>query len=156
MTSDLVALGAFLLLCLGVSGLGATITASSVGDWYQTLRKPGFNPPDWVFAPVWTVLFVLMAVAAWRVWRRVGFGRARAAFTAFALQLTLNLLWSWLFFGQQQIALALAEIVLLLAAILVTGFLFWHHDRLAAALLVPYASWVGFAVVLNAALWRLN
>jgi len=153
---DTVAFMIFLALCLAVSALGAAATATSVGTWYRTLAKPPFNPPDWIFAPVWTALYFMMALAAWRVWRRDGLRQARAALTLFALQLALNLAWSVLFFGMRAIAAALVEIVVLLVAILATALVFWRRDRVAGMLFVPYASWVAFAVVLNAALWRLN
>jgi tryptophan-rich sensory protein len=153
---DTVAFMIFLALCLAVSALGAAVTATSVGTWYRTLAKPPFNPPDWIFAPVWTALYFMMALAAWRVWRRDGLREARAALTLFALQLALNLAWSVLFFGMRAIAAALVEIVVLLVAILATTLVFWRRDRVAGMLFVPYAAWVAFAVVLNAALWRLN
>lgn len=149
------ALAGFILLCLLVAAVGGAVTASSVGTWYQGLAKPSFNPPDWVFGPVWTTLYVLMAIAAWRVWR-LELARRRPALALWALQLALNLCWSFVFFGARAIGPALAEIVVLLAAILATLVLFWRLDRLAGALLVPYAAWVAFAAVLNAALWRLN
>jgi len=153
---DLAGLAAFILLCLAVSGVGGWATASSVGGWYQTLAKPAFNPPDWVFAPVWTVLYLMIAVAGWRVWRRSGLGGAPWAMAAYAAQLALNLAWSFVFFGAQAIGAALVVIVLLLAAIGVNLRLFWRIERAAALLLAPYAAWVAFAAVLNAALWRLN
>lgn len=143
-------------LCLGVAGLGGAITASSVGTWYQTLQKPSFNPPDWIFAPVWTTLYALMAIAAWRVWRRAGFTSGRNALLLFAGQLGLNLAWSYLFFGLRRIDLALIEIVILLLAIAMNAILFWRIDRWAGALFVPYLGWVAFAAVLNGALWLLN
>lgn len=154
--SDAVALAVFVAACLAISGIGGWITAQSVGTWYQTLRKPFFNPPDWVFAPVWMSLYVAIAIAGWRVWRKVGIGGARAAMTTYALQLALNLAWSFLFFGGRMIGAALAEILVLLVAILVNVALFRPIDRVAAWLLAPYAAWVAFAAVLNFALWRLN
>ena len=153
---DLLALGALLALCLGIGALGSIATAQSVATWYQTLIKPSFNPPDWLFAPVWTTLYVLIAVAGWRVWRRRGLLGARAEFGAYAAQLALNLAWSFLFFGQRMIGAALVEIVVLLAAIALNVVLFWRVDRLAGWLLAPYAAWVAFASLLNFALWRLN
>lgn len=153
---DTAAFMIFLALCLAVSALGAAVTATSAGTWYRTLAKPPFNPPDWIFAPVWTALYFMMALAAWRVWRRDGLRQARAALTLFALQLALNLAWPVLFFGMRAIAAALIEIVVLLVAILATTLVFWRRDRVAGMLFVPYAAWVAFAVVLNAALWRLN
>lgn len=153
---DAAALVGFIVLCLAVAATGGAVTASSVGTWYAGLAKPAFNPPNWVFGPVWTTLYVLMAVAAWRVWRRRGEPGARPALGAWALQLALNLGWSFLFFGAQAIGAALAEIALLLAAIVATATLFWRIDRPAGALFVPYIAWVSFATALNAALWRLN
>lgn len=153
---DLAGLIAFVGVCLLVSGIGGAVTATSVGSWYQALAKPAFNPPDWVFAPVWTALYVMMGVAAWRVWRRAGFGAGRAALGAFAVQLALNLGWSVLFFGLQQIAVALIEIVVLFLSIVATAALFWRIDRAAGLLFVPYAAWVAFAAALNAAIWHLN
>lgn len=152
----LLSLVAFLLLCLAISAAGGWITAGSVGTWYQTLRKPAFNPPDWVFAPVWTALYLMIAVAGWRVWRRCGIAGARAAMAAYVLQLALNLGWSFLFFGSRMIGVALAEIVVLFAAIGINAVLFWRVDRVAGWLLAPYLAWVGFAGVLNFALWQLN
>ena len=156
MGRDVLALVVFLALCLGVSGLGGAITATSVGTWYQTLEKPPFNPPDWVFAPVWTTLYVLMAIAAWRVWRRRGAEGRRTALSVFALQLGLNLAWSFLFFGLRRIDLALLEVTVLLAAIATTAVLFWRIDRWAGALFVPYLLWVAYATALNASLLLLN
>jgi tryptophan-rich sensory protein len=155
-TRDLAGLAAFLALCLGIGALGGWATAASVGTWYQTLAKPACNPPDWVFGPVWTVLYVTIALAGWRVWRRHGIAGARRGFTAYGAQLALNLAWSFLFFGARAIGLAFAEILLLLAAIVVNAVLFWRKDRIGGWLLVPYAAWVAFASLLNGALWRLN
>ena len=153
---ELFALVAFLLLCFGVSALGGLATSTSVGTWYQTLTKPALNPPDWVFAPVWTTLFVLMAIAGWRVWRTPA-ARARSrALWAFGIQLALNLAWSALFFWMRSIGLALLEISAFWVSLVVTMILFWRVDRVAGALFVPYLAWVSFAVYLNAALWQLN
>lgn len=153
---DLLGLGGFVALCLAISAIGGWVTADSVGTWYRTLHKPDFNPPDWVFAPVWTLLYLMIALAGWRIWRRVGFSGARAGMVAYSAQLALNLAWSFLFFGGRMIGIALAEIVLLLVSIGFNAVLFWRIDRLAGWLLVPYAAWVAFACVLNFALWRLN
>lgn len=153
---NLVALAGFVALCFAVAAAGGAVTATSVGTWYAGLAKPAFNPPDWVFGPVWTALYLMIAVAGWRVWRRRSERGAWLALGAWGLQLSLNLSWSMLFFGARMIGMALAEIAVLLAAILITAALFWRIDRIAGALLIPYAAWVGFATVLNAALWRLN
>jgi tryptophan-rich sensory protein len=155
-TRDLFGLIGFVVLCLLVSAIGGAVTATSVGTWYQALTKPPFNPPDWIFAPVWITLYVLMAVAAWRVWRGERFLVKRQALLVFFVQLGLNLAWSFIFFGAQRIGLALMEIVVLLAAIVVNAVLFWRIERLAGALLVPYVLWVSYATVLNASLWALN
>ncbi|MDX1375558.1 MAG: TspO/MBR family protein [Burkholderiales bacterium] len=152
-------LAGFLALCFAVAGAGGAVTATSVGGWYQGLEKPAFNPPDGVFAPVWSVLYAMIALAGWRVWRRCGWTRNGApepALVAWALQLGLNLCWSFVFFGARLIGAALVEIVLLLVAIAVTTGLFARIDRIAAWLMAPYAAWVAFAALLNAALWRLN
>jgi translocator protein len=153
---DILALLGFIALSLFVSVLGGLVTSTSVGNWYQTLEKPSFNPPDWLFAPVWTGLFLMMAIAGWRVWRRAGFGQAKKELTLYGLQLGLNLTWSTLFFGFQNIGLALVEIILLLIAITANTILFWRIDRPAGLLFVPYVLWVGFASILNASLWLLN
>jgi len=135
--------------------LGGWVTAGSVSSWYPTLAKPLFNPPDWVFAPVWTTLYALMALAAWRVWRKTG-ALKRRALALYGVQLALNLLWSILFFGLHWIGAALMEIALLLGTIAATGLAFRRIDRLAGLCFAPYAAWVAFALVLNAAIWRLN
>ena len=155
-TRDLVGLLIFLAICLGVSAIGGAVTATSVGSWYQGLHKPSFNPPDWIFAPVWTALYIMIAFAGWRIWRAAGLRAAPVAFVLYAVQLALNLTWSILFFGFRLIGSALIEIVLLFVAILATMLAFWQRDRLAGMLLVPYGTWVLFAAALNAALWRLN
>jgi len=146
----------FVALCILVSGLGGMATSSSVGTWYQTLAKPPFNPPDWVFAPVWTALYVLIAVAGWRVWRKIGAGDSRMPLLVYGLQLALNLGWSVLFFGLQQVGWALAEIVVLLASIVATWWLFRPIDKVAALLLTPYGLWVTYATGLNTSFVILN
>jgi benzodiazapine receptor len=153
---DLLGLFAFIILCLAVSGGGGAITATSVDTWYQALEKPPFNPPDWLFAPVWTALYGLMGIAAWRIWRLRSFEATRTAFAVFGVQLCLNLAWSFLFFGLQRIDLALLEIVILLIAIITNTIVFWRIERLAGLLFVPYAFWVTYATILNASLWLLN
>jgi len=153
---DLLGLFAFIILCLAVSGVGGAITATSVDTWYQALEKPPFNPPDWVFAPVWTALYILMGIAAWRVWRLRLFKATRTDLAVFGVQLGLNLTWSFLFFGLQRIDLALIEIVILLVAIITNAIMFWRIERLAGLLFVPYVAWVTYATILNASLWMLN
>ena len=153
---DIVALVLFVALCLGIGALGASVTATSVDTWYAGLVKPSFNPPDEVFGPVWTVLYVLMGVAAWRVWRSADRDTTRGPLTLFALQLAINLGWTVVFFGLHKIASAVATIVVLDVAVLVTMLAFRSVDRLAALLMLPYVAWVAFATVLNVAIWRLN
>ena len=145
---------AFLAVTAAAAAIGATFTP---GLWYETLQKPSWNPPDWVFGPVWSVLYLAMAVAAWLVWReRRTPPDVRPALAMWGVQLALNAAWSWLFFGLHQMAWALAEILALWAAIAVTAILFYRHRRLAAWLLVPYLAWVSFAAFLNYTLWQLN
>ena len=151
-----VGLASFILLTLAVGAAGSVVTQTSVGTWYPALQKPAFNPPQWVFGPVWTTLYLMIATSGWLVWQKRRLPGARPALGAWALQLALNLCWSFVFFGLRAPGAALAEIVVLLAAILATMRLAWRVDSLAGALLVPYAAWVAFAALLNAAIWRLN
>ena len=149
------ALGAvgWLILCFAAAGVGSLFVP---GQWYESLTKPVWNPPSWLFGPVWTVLYGMMAIAAWLVWKRYGFSGAAVPLAVFVAQLVLNAGWSWLFFGLQRPDLAFAEIILLWIAILVTIVLFWRLERVAGILLVPYLAWVSFAAVLNFTLWQLN
>jgi benzodiazapine receptor len=144
-----------LLASFVTAGVGslATINAPS---FYGQLVQPSWAPPAWLFGPVWSVLFLLMAISAWLVWREHGFHGAGAALKLYAAQLVANATWSWLFFAWQQGALALAEIGVLWLLIAGTLVLFWQLHRLAAVLLVPYLAWVSFAAALNLTLWRLN
>ena len=149
------ALGFFCLACLLAAGLGSLFTMVSLGSWYATLVKPSWNPPSWLFGPVWTVLYALMGVTGWLVWRRGG-PAIRPALQWFAVQLVLNVGWSAVFFGLQMPGLAFAEILVLWAAIAATLRSSWQVSRPAGILLVPYLLWVSFAVMLNFAIWRLN
>jgi tryptophan-rich sensory protein len=126
------------------------------GEWYAHLSKPSFNPPDWLFAPVWTILYFLMGVAAFLVWHRQGSARAFPALAFFLVQLALNAGWSWIFFGLHKPGAALVEIGVLWLAILATLVAFARLRRAAGLLLVPYLLWVSFAAYLNFRLWRLN
>ena len=148
-----VGLGLWLLLCFSASATAAFV---KMDDWYTELVKPTWNPPGWLFGPVWTVLYAMMAVAAWMVWRRGGWRSNGLALGAFMVQWVLNVLWTPLFFGMHQPGLAFADIVALWAAIVVTIVLFWKVSRGAAAMLVPYLMWVSFAAVLNLTIWQLN
>ena len=147
------ALTLFLLATFVAAGVGAFFVP---GAWYESLAKPDWNPPNWLFGPVWTLLYLMIGTSGWLVWREAGFAGARWALSVFALQIVLNAAWSWLFFGLQRPDLALVKIVVLLLSIAVMIGLFWSVSRLAALLLVPYLAWVGFATVLNAAIWKLN
>jgi len=171
-----------MILTLLVGAAGTLFTEPSIPTWYAALAKPDFSPPNWLFAPVWTTLYILMAIAAWRVWRIVGLrpasplarsaskgevavagsraGEGRRGINkemaAWGVQLLLNFLWTPLFFGAHLILLALVEMALLWLAILATLILFWRKDRIAGLLFVPYLAWVSFAFALNLAIWRLN
>ena len=142
--------------------LAATLAAGFIGSqfppdaWYAALAKPDWNPPNSVFGPVWTTLYVLMGISAWLVWRKRGFDGARTALLLFGVQLLLNALWSWLFFGLHAPGLAFAEMLLLWLVILATLLSFRKISPLAGWLLVPYLLWVSFAAVLNLQIWRLN
>lgn len=145
-----------LALCLGTGALGAALTARSVRDWYPTLAKPGWTPPDWVFGPVWTTLYLMMALAAWLVWRRAEWTTSRTALAMFTAQLVLNLAWSGLFFALRNPASALADILLLWCAIVATIWSFQRISAPAAGLLIPYLLWVTYASALNGAIWSMN
>lgn len=143
----------FLLLSFSAAAVGALYLP---GEWYAALVKPSWNPPAWVFGPVWTLLYFCIGFSGWLVWREAGWRSAAPAFLVYGLQLILNGAWSWLFFGLHRPGLALIEIVLLWLSILVTVILFARNSRPAAWLLLPYLCWVGFAAALNLALWLLN
>ena len=153
---DALVLVAFLLLCFGVAALGGYWTSVSVGDWYLTLRKPSWNPPGWVFGPVWTVLYAMMAVAAWIVWRHRGENGVTMALILFGIQLALNLAWSGLFFGLRNPLAGFIDIVALWLAIIATMIAFRRISTAAGVMLVPYLLWVSYAATLNLALWLLN
>ena len=153
---DLIALAFFVALCLGIGALGAAVVATSVDTWYAELAKPPFTPPDRLFGPVWTVLYVLMAIAAWRIWRFADRDTRRGPLTLFALQLALTLGWTVVFFGLEKIGAALATIVVLDVGVVVTTLAFRPIDRWAGLLMLPYLAWILFATVLNVAIWRIN
>jgi len=153
---DLIALAFFVALCLGIGALGAAVVATSVDTWYADLAKPPFTPPDRVFGPIWTALYLLMAIAAWRVWRAADRDTRRGPLTLFALQLALTLGWTVVFFGLEKIGAALATIVVLDVGVVVTTLAFRPIDRWAGLLMLPYLAWVAFATVFSIAIWRLN
>ncbi len=140
-----------------IGGLSGFATARGVSTWYPTLVKPSFNPPAWIFGPVWTVLYIMMGVAAYLVWRQgTDADGVRVALAVFVVQLALNGLWSILFFGMHSPGWALVEIVVLWWAIGATIWIFWRVAPAAGVLLLPYWAWVSFATILNASLWWLN
>ncbi|MDB4638113.1 tryptophan-rich sensory protein [Planctomycetaceae bacterium] len=144
------------LICFAASGIGAFSTTSQIDGWYATLNRPSYAPPNWIFGPLWTILYAMMAVAAWLVWKQEGFWKAAAPLGIFAVQLILNVIWSVLFFGLQNPGIALIEIILLWMAIFATIILFARRSMPAGILLVPYLLWVSFASVLNYGFWSLN
>jgi len=151
---DAGALALFLVACIG--GGAASGLATPPGEWYASLAKPAWTPPGWVFGPAWTLLYMLMALAAWQVWRRRSATDVRMPLALFAMQLALNLAWTPIFFGMQRPGLALVEIVLMLAVILATTASFVRVSRTATLLMLPYCAWVSFATALNWAIWRMN
>ncbi|HUU91548.1 MAG TPA: TspO/MBR family protein [Phycisphaerae bacterium] len=144
------------VVTFAAAGIGSVFTSGSVSEWYPSIEKPSWTPPGWIFGPVWTALYTLMAVAAWVIWRKEGWAGARAALVLYAVQLALNAAWSPLFFGLRMPGVAFAELVVLWMAIIATAVAFWKKSPLAGALLVPYVLWTTFAAALNLAIWRLN
>lgn len=153
---DTVALIVCLAACFAAAGLGAAFTGPAVRTWYQEIRKPGFTPPDWLFGPVWTALYAMMAVAAWLVWRKAGAPARTAGLALFGVQLALNAAWSPIFFGLRSFGGAFVDIVALWLAIAASVVAFWRTSVASGVLLLPYLAWVSFAAVLNLAIWRLN
>ena len=147
-----------LVVCLMVGYSASTVTRPSVETWYPTIIKPDFNPPNWIFMPVWTMLYILMAVAAGLVWDKIKEQNqeVKVALGFFLIQLTLNAIWSYLFFGLKNPMLALIEIVLLGLMIYETYLKFVKINKTAGYLLIPYLAWVAFAGILNASIWWLN
>jgi benzodiazapine receptor len=146
-----------LVACVGLSFLTAWIGSRfSPGEWYAQIQKPSWTPPGYLFGPVWSILYLSMGVAAWLVWRRAGLSGAGLALTLFVVQLILNGMWSWIFFGLQRPGLAFAEIMVLWSMILVTMLSFWRVSTTAGMLFLPYLAWVSFAAYLNFTIWQLN
>ena len=140
-------------VCFAAAGIGAQFLP---GEWYAGLNKPSWNPPNRIFGPVWSVLYLMMAVSVWLVWRKLGWREGREPLMLFAVQLVLNAAWSWFFFGLKRPELALIDIAALWLAIVTTIWSFRPISNVAAWLLVPYLGWVTFATLLNLALWRMN
>ena len=155
MTTTVAIAGAvgWLILTFGAAAIGARFLPD---EWYRGLKKPAWNPPNWVFGPVWTVLYLLMAAAAWLIWRKYEIAAAIVPLSFFVLQLALNAAWSWLFFGRHEPGAAFIDLLALWVVILVTIILFWAREPLAGILLLPYLAWVSFAGALNGTIWRLN
>lgn len=145
----------FILVSYLAGFIGGIFTQQSVTTWYLTLQKPVFNPPSWVFGPVWTSLYILMGIAAFLVYNK-GYKKARTALNFFFIQLFFNALWSFLFFGLKNPLLAFIEIIILWSLILVTTYYFYKVEKKAAYLMLPYLLWVSFATVLNFSLYILN
>ncbi len=145
----------WLVICFTASAIGA-VASIEARSFYTLLNQPSWSPPPWVFGPVWTTLYTLMAISAWLVWRFGGFRAKRYLLTLFLLQLAFNALWSWVFFAWHLGAAALANIFILWIFIAATIVSFWRTNPLAGALLIPYLLWVSFAVALNYSLWQLN
>jgi translocator protein len=156
MSRDCLALLIFFGICFAVGASGSVFTATSVKTWYSGLLKPAGTPPPWAFGPVWSILYLLMAAAAWLVWRRRLHEHVWPALALFLAQLILNGLWSFVFFGLRRPGAALLEIIVLLVAIVMTTIRFAEFSRLAFWLMAPYAAWVLYASYLNFGIWRLN
>ncbi len=154
MIESLVALAVFVTLSFLASASGAFFRP---GEWYyEKIRKPSWNPPSWLFPPVWTLLYIMMSVAAWLVWRETGVIGGLLPLGLFVLQLGLNALWSYLFFGRENLKAAFWEALLLFAAVFAMTVAFWDVRTLAGLLVLPYVLWVGFAAFLTYTIWRLN
>lgn len=153
---SLLALGGFLAATYLVAVVSSVFTVTAVTTWYAALVKPGFNPPNQLFGPVWTLLYTLMAIAAWLVWKQPDSPLRTAALVLFAIQLGLNFAWSFVFFWAHQLGLSVIEIALLWVGILGTMLLFFRLSRVAGWMFVPYLAWVSFAALLNFSIWRLN
>lgn len=146
-----------LAIPLAIGAMGSFFTFESVKSWYTTLNKPSFNPPSSVFGPVWTTLYILMGISSYLVWRRrKELSGYYWAASVYAIQLVLNLMWSFLFFYQQQIGLALLEIGVLLLVIIINAFLFYRMEKIAGLLFIPYILWVSFASYLTYSIYILN
>lgn len=145
----------WLVASFAAGGLGA-IASANAGAFYSGLSQPSWAPPAWLFGPVWSVLYVLIGLSAWLIWRRHGFSGAASALRLFVTQLLANALWTWLFFKWHLGAAALVEILILWLLIAATASAFWRLERLAALMLMPYLAWVTFAAALTFSLWRLN
>lgn len=145
-----------IVLCVSLGSVGGLVTVSEIPTWYASLNKPSFNPPNWLFGPVWTTLYVLMGISVYLIWKQPVSKERNQALQLFILQFILNFCWSFIFFGLHATGWALIEMIALWILILLSILHFAKHSKTAAWLLVPYISWVSFALLLNAAIWKLN
>ena len=152
---QIIAFVVWLLIAFSAAAIGAAASVNA-GSFYMQLTLPSWAPPSWLFGPVWTVLYTMMGIAAWLVWRIDGFNANKGALYLFLIQLVFNALWSWLFFSWHLGAMAFVEILILWILILATLIAFWRAQAIAGVLLIPYLLWVSFAAVLNYTLWHLN
>jgi len=152
-SSQITGLVISIIICLGVGFIAGRFQP---GEWYQSLAKPAWTPPGWVFPVVWTLLYIMMGIAAWLIWKQNGFAAVSLPLSIFILQLVFNGLWTVFFFGLKMPGLALVDIALLWTAILFTIILFWSKQSLAGVLLLPYFVWVSFASALNYSIWNMN
>jgi tryptophan-rich sensory protein len=151
-----IGLAIWLGLCLAVMVTGSLFTTPAIPGWYAALKKPAWKPPSWLFGPVWFILYIMMALAAWLVWREGALGHYHWPLIWFMIQLTLNLAWSYIFFNLHRPGVALGEIVMLWLAILATLVFFWPISRPAGLLMFPYLVWTTYAAILNFSIWRMN
>ena len=154
--NDLIKLITAVSLTVVLGAVGGLVTAPEIPTWYAGLTKPSFNPPNWLFGPVWTTLYILMGISCYLVWKQPPSTERNRALSVFIIQFVLNFCWSFIFFGMHATGWALAEMILLWITILITIFSFARFSKTAAWLLVPYISWVSFAMLLNGAIWRFN
>lgn len=154
--NDLIKLISAVSVTVVLGAVGGLVTAPEIPTWYAGLTKPSFNPPNWLFGPVWTTLYILMGISYYLVWKQPPSPERNRALSVFIIQFVLNFCWSFIFFGMHATGWALAEMILLWITILITIFSFARFSKTAAWLLVPYISWVSFAMLLNGAIWKLN
>ena len=154
--SDWIALVVSIIVAFAAAAIGGMATAEAIPVWYNGLKKPWFTPPEWAFGPVWTILYLLMAIAAWLVWEQNSAKSIAIPLGLYAAQLALNVLWSFIFFYKRKLRAGFIDIIALWAAILVTLILFWNVDTLAGLLFIPYLAWVTIASALNYKVWKLN
>ncbi len=143
-------------LTVGIGAASGYFTVKEIAVWYASLNKPSFNPPNYLFGPVWTILYILMGISLFLIWKQPPSSQRKKAITVYLFQFALNIAWSYIFFNQHLILFALIEMIVMWVGILYTIILFSKYSKLAAWLLVPYISWVSFAAILNAAIWVLN